>query len=57
MSFDNQMFNTKFYINNQMLKQVQSITYLGIIINSNLDFDSIATEKYKYITISLIFHF
>jgi len=47
MSFGNQIFNTKFYISNQMLKQVESITYLGIIINSDLDFDSIATEKYK----------
>ena len=47
IEFGNQIFkNSKFYINNNPISKVDKIEYLGVAIDSKLDFDLSATENF-----------
>jgi hypothetical protein len=48
IEFGNQMYkNTKFFLDNSIIKKSDKIDYLGISIDNKLDFDTLATDNFK----------
>ena len=47
IEFGNQFFEySNFYLNNRVIPKVDLLKYLGVFVNKNLDFDTLASEKF-----------
>ena len=46
--------NTQFFLGNNTVEYTDKIKYLGVEINNNLDFDTVATEKFKNVSKSIL---
>jgi len=47
IEFGNQFFNnSEFYLNSRIIPKVDQLKYLGVFLNKNLDFDTLASDKF-----------
>ena len=54
VEFGRQFFNfSQFYLNHQLIPKIDKLKYLGVFIDKNLDFDTIAIDKFNNVQKSI----